>query len=250
MKKRIPFLLLISLASLLLLSGCVNLVQEVTIREDGSGSLRVALGVEEESYEYALELIPEGYEISNILSTISLDEYAVEVTEDHYETDGMIWDSVEVEFSDMMAVFGEERSFGPVTMVLKEEDGEYSFTEEIDVYSSTLTIPGVHLMDVASAAFNVHLTTPQIIRTSGLQVEAGVSTWEVSVFDLIEEDDLITLTADYWLEPYEGRFFAWEKWFPYMVLGFIGMGVLAILMIIIVNTTNIGKRDKDKLNIY
>ena len=69
MKKRISLLLLLSLASLLLLSGCVNLIQEVTVREDGSGSMRVALGIEESTYDYAQELIPEGYELTNILSS-------------------------------------------------------------------------------------------------------------------------------------------------------------------------------------
>ena len=250
MKKRIPLLLILSLTTLLLLSGCVNLVQEVAVREDGSGAVRVALGVEESSYDYAQELIPEGYELNNLVSSLSLDENAVGITEDHYEESGRVWDSVEVEFSDMLAVFGEKRSFGPVTMRLTEADGEYSFTEEIDVYNSTLSIPGVHLMDLAGAGFTVRLDTPQIVRTSGVQETAGVSVWEVSVFDLVEEEDMITLTADYVLEPYVGNFIPWEKLFPLLVMGFLGTGILAILVIVVVNTTNIGKRDKKKLNIH
>ena len=250
MKKRIPLLLLLSLASLLLLSGCVNLVQEVTVREDGSGSLRVALGIKESTYEYAQELIPEGYELTNILSSLSLDDYAIGVTADHYEEGGSIWDSAVVEFSDIMAMFAEKRNFGPITLRITETDGEYSFTEEIDVVNSNLSIPGIHLMDLTGAGVTVRLITPQIIRTSGIQEAAGVSEWEVSVVELIEEEGRITLTADYVLQPYEGNFIPWEKLFPYAVAGFVGVGGVAILVIIIVNTTNIGKRDKKKLNIH
>ena len=250
MKKRIPLLLLLSLVMLLLLSGCVNLVQDVTVREDGSGAVRVALGVEEESYEYAQEIIPEGYELHNLVSSLSLDENAIGIVEDHYEENNRIWDSVEVEFSDMMAVFGEKRNFGPVTIRLTEAGGEYTFTEEIDVYNSTLSVPGIHLMDLTGAGYTVRLITPQIVRTTGVQETAGVSEWEVSVFDLIEEENMISLTADYVLESYEGNFIPWAKLFPYVVIGFLGVGGMAILVIIIVNTTNIDKRDKDKLKIH
>ena len=250
MKKRIPLLLLLSLASLLLLSGCVNLVQEVTVREDGSGSMRVALGIEESTYEYAQELIPEGYELSNILSSLSLDDYATGTTSEQYQEGGSVWDSVVIEFSDMMAVFGDQRSFGPVALRITEADGEYSFTEEIDVVNSNLSISGIHLMDLTGAGVTVRLITPQIIRTTGIQDAAGISEWEVSVVDLIEEENRITLTADYVLEPYEGNFIPWEKLFPYAVAGFLGVGAVAILAVIIANTTNIGKRDKKKLNIH
>lgn len=250
MKKRIPLLLLLSLASLLLLSGCVNLVQEVMVREDGSGSVRIALGIEESTYAYAQELIPEGFELNNILSSLSLDDYATGTTSEHYQEGGSVWDSVVVEFSDMMAVFGEERSFGPVALRITEAEGEYSFTEEIDVANSNLTIPGIHLMDLTGAGVTVRLITPQIIRTTGVQDAAGVSVWDVSVSDLIEKKNMIRLTADYVLEPYEGNFIPWEKIFPYAVAGFLGVGVVAILAVIILNTTNIGKRDKKKLNIH
>lgn len=250
MKKRTPLLILIALTALLLLSGCVNLVQEVTVHEDGSGAVRVALGVDASSYDYAQELIPEGYELSNILSSLSLDDYAAGTTAEHYEEGGIVWDSVEVTFSDMLAVFGEKRSFGPVSLRLTEADGEYTFTEEIDVASSNLSIPGIHLMDLAGAGFTVRLNAPQIVRTSGVQDAAGVSVWEVSVSDLVVEEDTVTLTADFVLEPYEGTFIPWDKLFPYVVFGFLGTGVLAILLIIIVNTTNIGRRDKDKQKIH
>ncbi len=250
MKKRLPLLLLLSLASLLLLSGCVNLVQEVTVREDGSGSMRVALGIEESTYDYAQELIPEGYELSNILSSLSLDDYATGTTAEQYQEGGSVWDSVVIEFSDMMAVFGNERSFGPVALRITEDDGEYSFTEEIDVANSNLSISGIHLMDLTDAGVTVRLITPQIIRTTGVQNAAGVSEWEVSVVDLIEKENMITLTADYVLEPYEGNFIPWEMIFPYAVAGFLGVGVVVILAVVILNTTNIGKRDKKKLNIH
>ncbi len=41
---------------------CVDLVPEVTVHEDGSGSMRFARVLRKSSYEYAQELIPEGYE--------------------------------------------------------------------------------------------------------------------------------------------------------------------------------------------
>jgi hypothetical protein len=52
------------------------------------------------------------------------------------------------------------------------------------------------------------------------------------------------------LEPYEGNFIPWEMIFPYAVAGFLGVGVVVILAVVILNTTNIGKRDKKKLNIH
>lgn len=99
-------------------------------------------------------------------------------------------------------------------------------------------------MDLADVSFTVRLNTPQILGTTGVHEAAGVSTWEVSVSDLLEEEDRVTLTADYVLAPYEGTFIPWDILFPYVMGGFLGVGVLVILVVIVVNTRK--KEDKQQ----
>jgi len=64
------------------------------------------------------------------------------------------------------------------------------------------------------------------------------------VSELVQEAETVYLQADYVLEPYEGTFIPWETFFPYVVIGFLAAGFLAILIVIIVNTR--GKREKKR----
>ncbi len=242
MHKQKRLLIPLALISLFLLSGCVRLVQEVSVREDGSGSLSFALGVESGYYQQVQEEIPDGYALGDLLSTLSQDDLVSSVTEDHTEADGWTWDTIQLEIDDVAALFAEERRIGPLRISVDEAEGEATYVQSIDLVNSTLTIPGVNLMDLTSAGYTVRLTAPQIVDTSGVQAEAGVSQWEVSLGDLLQERDYVTLWADYSLDPYEGVFIPWETFFPYVVIGFLSLGVLAILVVIVVNTT--GKRRK------
>jgi len=229
--------------SLFLLSGCINLVQELAVREDGSGSLRFALGVETGVYQQVMEQIPEGFLLQNLLSNLIQDENVLDVVQDHYEADGRTWDSVELEVKDVAALFAEERRIGPLTVALDEEDGIYSFEEIMDLENSNLVIPGINLLDLSGAGYTVRLITPQIVYTNGLQEAAGVSVWEVPLSELLRGEETITLQADYVLEPYEGVFIPWDTFFPYVVIGFLALGGIAVLVVVIVNTT---KRRKKK----
>jgi hypothetical protein len=236
MKRRRHFLILIILIALIALSGCVNLQQEITVREDGSGVLHFAFGVDSESYDLVQEQRPEGMDLEGLLATLMQDENVTGMTTDHYESGGRIWDTVELEVADFAALLAEDRRIGLLVLSLGESEGVYSFEEILNLENSTMSIPGIHLMDFSGAGFTVRLNTPQIITTNGLHVDAGVSTWEVSLSDLLQGGETIILEADYSLEPYEGDFIPWETFFPYVMLGFLGLGILAILVVIVVNT--------------
>ncbi|MCB2210421.1 hypothetical protein KQH62_05965 [bacterium] len=218
----------------------------MTVHEDGSGVLRFALGVESASYDLFQEQLPEGMDLEGLLATLMQDENVTEVTTDQYEGGGRVWEVVELQVADFAALLTEERRIGPLVIALDESEGLYAFEEVIDLENSTMSIPGIHLMDLAGAGYTVRLDTPQIITTNGLQTDAGVSTWEVSIGDLVEGGETIVLEADYSLEPYEGNFIPWETFFPYVMIGFLGLGVLAILVVIVVNTRK--KKDQgDKI---
>lgn len=240
MKRRRRSLSLLALTSLFLLSGCMSIVQEMTVHEDGSGALLFALGVESAYYEQFQEEIPDGYILADLFSTLSQDELVSGVTEDHYETDGMIWDSIQLEITDVASLFAEERHIGPLRIALEEEEGVYSYIQSVDIADSTLTIPGVNLMDLTSAGYAVRLTAPYVIDTDGLQEAVGVSSWELSLSELLQEEESLTLWADYSLEPYQGVFIPWDTFFDYIVIGYLGLGVIAILAVVVFNTT--GKR--------
>jgi len=234
-KKR--FLILSALISLILLSGCVRLDQEVTVNEDGSGGLRFALGVETPYYEQVQEEIPEGYALGDLLSTLRQDELVRGVTEDHFEADGWTWDTIQLEIADIAALFAEERRVGPLRLSLEEGEEGIIFVQTVDLANSTLSIPGINLMDLTSAGYTVRLTAPEILDTNGVQEAAGVSVWEVSLGELLQEGENVTLRAAYSLEPYEGVFIPWESFFDVVVYGYLGLGILAILVVIIINTT-------------
>lgn len=236
MKKRRLFLILITAFTLVALSGCVNLQQEMTVHEDGSGVLRFAFGVEADSYDLVQEQTPQGMDLEGLLATLMQNENVTNVVTDHYEADGRIWDTVEMEVADFAALFEEDRRIGLLMVAVDETDGVYSFEEVMDLENTTMTIPGIHLMDLTDAGYTVRLNTPQIISTDGVHIAAGTSTWEVSLSDLLQGEETIVLEADYSLEPFEGRFIPWDTFFPNVMMGFLGVGVVVIFVVIVVNT--------------
>ena len=236
------FILLLAVFALLLLSGCVTLREEISVQEDGSGTLSFALGVETESYEQFQESVPEGLELESLLALLIQDENVSVRTRDSYEADGRIWESIELEVADFVTVFSDEKRIGPLLLSVDEDEGIYYFIQMIDVSLMTINIPGMNLLDLTEGVYIVSLFAPQIINTNGVQRTADESTWEVSLVDILQAGEVVYLEAQYILEPYEGFFIPWELFFPYVVIGFLALGVLSILIVIIVNTT--AKREK------
>ncbi len=247
MKKRRRLLLLISAISLFLLSGCLNLVQEMTVREDGSGVMRLALGVEDQYYEQVQKEMPEGYSLENLLVRLMQEELVTDVAREHYEQDGWTWDAIRLEIADFYALFNEERTIGPLQISLDEDGEEVEFFQALDLANTEFSIPGINLMDLTSAEYTVRFSAPQIVRTNGVQTAAGESLWELSPADLIQEGEGMTLQADYSLEPYQGTFIPWDKFFDAVVIGWLALGVLAVLVVIIVNTTGRRKRGRKRV---
>jgi hypothetical protein len=245
MKKRRIILSVCSVLLLFLLSGCVNFVQEMQVNQDGSGVLSFALGVETEYYPQVQLAIPEGFQFDNLLSQLIQDENVTDVTQDHYEESGKTYDAIRLEVADVLAVFGEDgRRIGPLTVSLTLEEDVYKFDQVIDLENSNFSIPGINLLDLSGAGYTVRLLVPQIIDTNGRQDAAGECVWEVPLSDLLQGGDTINLNAEFILEPYEGFFIPWEKWFPFILAGFVGVGFLSVLIVIIVNTT--GKRKEKR----
>ena len=243
-RNRKGLLIIFATLSMLALSGCVNMLQEITIREDGSGTLRFAFGVETEAYPEFQARISEGLQLENYLTGLMQDDNVTDMVQDQYEEDGRTWDVIQLEVTDFLAVFEEQRRIGPLEIVFDEDDGTYRFEQTIDLVNANIEIPGINLMDLTGAGYRVSLITPQIVDTNGVQQEAGLSTWNVPLSDLIQEGDAIFIEADYVLEPYEGTYIPWELFFPYVVIGFLSLGFLAILVVIIVNTSK--RKEKPK----
>lgn len=243
MHRRKFLLYLLTGISLLFLTGCVSLVEEITVLDDGSGTLRFALGVATEAYEPFKEGIPEGFDLENLFAPLARDESVTSIDFDRYEADGLVWESVELAVEDFTVTFNQPRRIGPVTIELTEQGGEYSFTQTIDVENSTLIIPGINLLDMADSSFTVSLSTPQIVWTNGVQTSAGVSTWSIPLGEVFQDGSTAFLQAGYVLEPFEGVFIPWEVFFPYVVIGFLALGGISILVVILVNTT--GNREKE-----
>lgn len=243
MKRLRIHLIFTAFACLLFLSGCVNLVQEMTVDEDGTGTLRFALGVETAFYPDVQAAIPESYRMQNLLSSMIQDEYVTNVTQEQYEADGRTWDMIQLDVSDIYAMFDEERRIGPLLVSIDEDNGTFIFNQIIDLDSAPVSIAGVNLLDLTGAGYEVRLITPQIINTNGLQTAAGVSVWDVPLNEFLQEGETIILRSEFGLEPYEGVFIPWESFFPYIVTGFLALGVLAILVVIVVNTTRKNEPD-------
>ena len=241
-KTRRLFIPLLAALTLLLMSGCVTLQEEITVQEDGSGTLLFALGVESESYEQFQESIPEGLELESLLALLIQDENVTVRARDTYEADGRTWERIELEVGDFIEVFSDEKRIGPLLISLDEDEGVYYFIQMIDISLMTIGIPGMNLLDLSAVDYNVSLSSPQIIDTNGVQRTADESTWEVSLIDILQAGEVVYLEAQYALEPYEGVFIPWELFYPYVVIGFLALGALSILIVIIVNTTT--KREK------
>jgi hypothetical protein len=243
MKKNRIIIIIVAILSLGLLSGCFSMIEDIEVLEDGSGTMRFALGVESDNYEAFQEAIPEGFELENLFAVIARDENVTSIQFDRYTQDGFNWESVELEVADFTALFGQRRRIGPIEIIFTESEGDFRFTQTVDVASSTLAIPGINLMDLSSTAFTVNLNTPQIIATNGIQPAAGISTWSIPLDEVLQGGSTAFLRADYVLEPYEGFFIPWEVFFPYVVIGFLVLGGLSVLVVVIVNT--LGRREKE-----
>ena len=242
MKKPRVLVFLISAMSLLFLSGCVTIIQDMAVAEDGSGTLRFAVGVESTAYPQFSESIPEGYQLENFLAALMQDETITDVTEDQYEADGYTWESIQLEVLDFLQLFQEDRRVGPLVMSLREDNNVYTFTQTVDMAGSNLEIPGINLLDLTGARYRVRLQSPQIISTTGVQPSAEISEWEFTMQELIRGEEALFLQAEYALEPYEGVFIPWEVFFPYIVIGFLVLGGLSIFLVIILNTR---KKDEE-----
>lgn len=232
---RTPVFLLAAIC-LFLLSGCVSLVQEFTVLDDGSGTLLFSIGVVTEDYDAFIEGIPEGFRLEDLFEPLSRDENVTMVRFDQYTEGNRTWDTVELEIVDFTAVFGQARRIGPMRVEFVERDGEYRFTQTIDVANSSLVIPGVNLMDLSRATAVVSLSTPQIVATNGVQTAAGVSTWSIPMDEVLQGGSTVFLRSNYALDPFEGFFIPWEVFFPYVVIGFLALGGVSVFIIIIFNT--------------
>jgi len=236
MRKYRTLIILLAGICLLLLSGCVSLEQEIIVLDDGSGTLRFSIGVETEDYDDFIEGIPDGFRLEDLFEPFSRDENVTMVRFEQFTEGDQTWDTVELEIADFSAVFGQTRRIGPMRMEFIEREGEYRFTQTIDVANSPLVIPGVNLMDLSRATAVVSLSTPQIVATNGLQSAAGVSSWSIPMEEVLQAGSTAFLRSSFVLDPFDGFFIPWEVFFPYIVIGFLGLGGISVFLIIIFNT--------------
>jgi len=228
---------LLILVSLAVLSSCASLVEEVTVFEDGSATLRFDLGIETEHFPAYEEFLPDGYELEDLFAAFINDDTITGIKFDRFTRGNRTWDSVEITVDDFMNAFGQSRKIGPLTIGFNEEEGNYQFTQTIDVANSTLIIPGVNLMDLKTSSYAVKLNTPQIVSSNGVQSAAGTSSWTVPLEEVLQEGSTAYLRANFSLEPYEGFFIPWGVFFPYLVFGFLALCFISILLVIIINST-------------
>jgi len=243
MKRRNRILLIFAFTVLLFLSGCVSLVQEIAVADDGSGTLLFAIGVDSASYPQFVERMPEGYTLESFLAVLMQDDSITSVQQDQYESDGKVWESIQLEVSNFSQLFAEDRRIGPLIISMDQDEDEYFFYQTMDMEGANIQIPGINLVNFKGAAYIVRLSAPQITNTNGIQPSVDVSEWEIPFEELLQGDEAIYLQAEYALEPYEGVFIPWEVFFPYVVIGFLTLGGISILVVIIVNT--VGGRDKE-----
>lgn len=242
--KKIRFTLFaIAVFSLVFLSSCVALIEELTVLEDGSGTLRFSVGIPTEDYAAFIEAIPDGYRLQDLFEPFSRDEHVTEIRFDQVVEGDRTWDSVELTIADFSAVFGQARRLGPMQVEFLEQADGFRFTQIIDVANSPLVIPGVNLMDLSDATFLVRLNTPQITSTNGIQPGAGVSTWSIPLDEVLQGGATVFMRSNYVLEPYEGFFIPWDVFFSYTVIGFLALGVVSVFVVIIINT--VFKREKE-----
>lgn len=243
MKRSHFYLILLALIAIVFLNGCISLVEEITVNEDGSGLLRFDLGIETEYYAAYEEAVPTGYELEDLFAVFENDENVTSIKFDRFSRDNLTWESVEISVENVMAAFGQSRKIGPLTIEFDEEGGEYRFIQNINVANSTLNIPGVNLMDLSDSSYVVRLVTPQIVSTNGIQQTAGISSWKIPLDEILQQGSSAFLRANFLLEPYEGFFIPWEVFFPYLVIGFLALCFGSILLVIVVNTVK--KRDNE-----
>lgn len=236
MKRGNRILLIFAFTVLFFLSGCVSLVQEIAVADDGSGTLLFAIGVDSASYPQFVERMPEGYTLESFLAVLMQDDSITSVQQDQYESDGKVWESIQLEVSNFSQLFEEDRRIGPLIISMDQDEDEYFFYQTMDMEGANIQIPGINLVNFTGAAYTVHFNAPQITNTNGIQPSVDVSEWEIPLEDFLKGDEVIYVQAAYKLEPYDGVFIPWEVFFPYVVIGFLSLGILSIFTVIILNS--------------
>jgi hypothetical protein len=130
-QRKIYVLKILAMLCLVFLSGCVSLLQEITVDEDGSGSLSFALGVNSSVYPQFQEARPAGFTFENLLSALVLDENVTDVVQNQYEENGKIWETIQLSISDIAAVFNSGRRIGPGLITITEGNGGYVFLHNL-----------------------------------------------------------------------------------------------------------------------
>ena len=231
----------------LLLTGCMDVNQQLWINSDGSGRMVLDIGITESGFSKAQS----GTE-ALIYINMTLDKYQESLKKNalvknlvtrQYSQEEIQHRVIEFDVTDFETYFeGVQKYDDPFTVRLETlENGEFRFTEKIipggaewlEYYYDYFNFrPNPSQLDTlfSNQGWRVQLFAPKIISSNGvIDPQTGATTWEVPLEEIIKLKEGKSLNAIY--QTTESTLS--KPWFPYAlgIVVFLGVFVSGILLL-------------------
>ena len=246
-----------------LLTGCIDVDQQLWINRDGSGRMVLDIGITESEFTNAQRgteaLIYIDKTLGKYQESLKKNSLVKNLVTKQYAQGDVQHRVIEFDVTDFETYFeGVQKYDDPFTIRLETlENGEFRFTEKIipggsewlNYYYDYFNFrPNPSQLDslFSSHAWRVQLFAPPIVSSNGVSnPQNGATTWELPLQEIYKLEEAKSLTANY--QTTESTLS--KPWFPYAlgIVVFFGVLVVGILLLgLIVFFGFFRKRDQTK----
>ncbi len=201
--------LVISFLLLVLLSGCVDITQELTINSDGSGSISIDQGISKSVLDMGGDQGSVFNDLKKLETDLRADSTFKNIRVEEYTQDEMVHYKLSADFTNldaMIKAFGQANLGTPVSLE-KLDNGNYRFRQEIS--PANLGGESMNANDQASKEmvkslfkdrfWTLRITVPNIVSTNG-QRNGNQVEWKIPLADLMTSSEASVMELEFSLK--------------------------------------------------
>ena len=245
------FVLLVVLGMLgLLLTGCLDVKQEITFKGDNTGHFLFDMGMSQELL--SLSQSQGGSSTGNPFeSDMSSNPYVTNYTATEYDDSDMHHYMLEMDITDMMAFFNSQDVSNSEDMMFsltQQPNGNYLFKETLNMSgaSSEAGLSGQDMSsDLVATAFagkfwTLRIKVPNVVNHNGtLDSKTGFLEWKIPMADLMSNT---APTTEMWVEFRPGT--DYTKYLPYAIGALVCCVVVVLIVAAVVLIVVLRKKKK------
>ncbi|MBI9044310.1 MAG: hypothetical protein JEZ06_07480 [Anaerolineaceae bacterium] len=207
MRKRI-FLAVFSVVIVILISGCMNIRQELWVNSDGSGKMKIDIGVDEDFMSMEDLEGMSGGDLTSMESEYENDPNIKNIQTSEYTEDGLSYTSIQFDIIDFDAFV--HSSENEMDMTYEQlGNGNYLLAMNLDslagggdeTYSSEDLEMFSDMFD--DYYFEVTMHVPQVVETSGKKTDSGTAYWQIPLMDALN-GEISEISVEYSMEEGQG----------------------------------------------